>query len=235
MPLAPSYQQWFQTLLSISGAEPRTFQPRTLLLDQGARPDGLLVLQAGVVRVFVQVEGGQEISLSLLGPSDIVGEVAVLDGHPRTTSVQALTEVRALYLDREQVLAEIDRQPDLRLLLMAVLSERLRQADDLLVETASLPVRVRLARRLLTLAERFAVAQEPGGRVVVHAPLRQYELATMVPGRRETVNREFSALCDDGYIEGAWPHFTILDIERLRQLSRPPRGVLPPASGLTPR
>gem|GEM_PF-630054 len=201
-----------------AGAELRAYPKRALILEQWSPPEGLLLIEAGAVREFVVGPAGDEVTLNLYGPGDIMGEVAALDGLARPSTLLALTEVNVLSLRRDLLLSALHHDMVLRAGLTAILLDRLNQSYGLVAEMAALAVEVRLARRLLLLAEQFGRPAD-GGAVNVECPLREYELASFVPATRAHVSRALSDLRARGYLQGKWPQFTVPDIDRLRQLA----------------
>jgi CRP/FNR family transcriptional regulator, cyclic AMP receptor protein len=151
------------------------------LFRQGDPGDYLLIVLAGELRVSISGADGREQILRRLGPGDIVGEIAVLDGRPRSADVVAVTRARLLVLERRAVLDEAARHPAFALALMRLLCERLRATSAALEAMLFHDSGTRLAAVLLRLS---------GGREGARVDLTQSELGEIVGAARETVNKK---------------------------------------------
>src|SRR5215471_3794882 len=118
----------------------------------GAPGDSMVAVLSGTIRISVPSPDGKEIVLAILGPGEICGEIALLDGKERTADAKAATNCSVVVLERRDVLAFFAQYPDAWSKLIDVLCERLRTADQQMAEFALSPVPVRLARALLRLA-----------------------------------------------------------------------------------
>jgi CRP/FNR family transcriptional regulator, cyclic AMP receptor protein len=157
-----------------------------VLFHKGDLGDGCYWLQAGTVKVTVSSGQGFDRILAILGPGAIIGELSVIDGLPRSATVEALTDCRLLLVSRSLFLECLRREDGIYAKLAAALAGRLRHADD---EAASvLTVKARLARALLQLAEHLG---EVNGSefVTIHHTLRQNDLAAMAGTARESASR----------------------------------------------
>jgi CRP/FNR family transcriptional regulator len=141
----------------------------------------------GRVRVYVTDEEGRELSVRILGVGESVGEMALLEGLPRSASVEALEATVTLELHRDVLISCLQRSPELALSMLRDLSARLRFATAEAKDLASLTVAERLMRRLGQMAEWCGVPVEGGTRITL--PLTQQELANLVGTSRESVNR----------------------------------------------
>lgn len=135
--------------------EPRSVPGGTLLYQVGDAADSLFIIQSGRVRCYVQNTLGETIELGELGPGEILGEISLLDAGPRTSAAQTLQEARLLEMDREALLAFIERHPHAALDLMTVMGRRLRNVSDLLRHQVTRNLNVEEQTRL-TLGERVS-------------------------------------------------------------------------------
>lgn len=186
-------------------AHNRIFQEGELVFFQGDPGRTCHIITKGRVRVFVQGEDGRELAISILGPGEIVGEMALFEDLPRSASIEAVEETHTLELYQETVLRGVQRSPQLALSLLRALSSRLRSTTEDAEGLASLPVSERLIRRLHRLAQ-WAGRPEPDG-IRIALPMTQQELAALVGTSRESVNRALVRLrqqgrvrLDDGWI-----------------------------------
>lgn len=185
-------------------ARHRVFQSEQLLFAQGEPGNTCHIILRGRVRVFVSGEDGRELSVRILGPGEIVGEMALFENLPRSANVVSLDETHTLELDQEGLLRCLRRCPALALGLLQALSARLRLTTEEAEGLASLPVAERLLRRLQQLAEGSGVRVSDGVRITL--PMTQQELATLVGTSRESVNRALVKLRQQGLIrlDGGW-------------------------------
>jgi CRP-like cAMP-binding protein len=175
--------------------------PGALVLDFGDTTDDVFFVAEGAVRVVVRTPAGQEVILGDLGPGDVFGEMAAIDGAPRSANVTALHAARLCRLPAAAFLEVALRSPAVGLRVMRVLTARLRLQDQRLFEHTVLPVRHRLASELLRLSrlreDRGAAA---AGRVVSPPP-PQHVLAARIGARRETVSTVLAEMAREGLVE----------------------------------
>lgn len=120
----------------------RLFLAQAVVMRQGEESDSLHVIVRGTVRVERHLPGGQTILLAELQPGDIVGEMGVLNGDPRTATVTAETDLETLEVSAVELKLVFQEDPEVLLAVMKVINERLKTTEDL-VETS---IRVALAQ-----------------------------------------------------------------------------------------
>lgn len=186
----------------------------TRIFAEGDPGDALLGLISGQVRISASTPGGQQVFLNILESGDSFGEIAALDGHPRTASADALTNTELFLIRRADFLALIAKEPQLALQLLELLCKRLRWTSDLIEEAAFLSVPARLARRLMRLAE------EHGNTVdgVITLYLSQADLASFMNVSRQIVNQHLQQWRKRGWIDLARGRVVILDADALRSV-----------------
>jgi len=164
----------------------------------GSPGDSMLAVLTGTIRISVPSPDGKEVVLAILGPGEICGEIALLDGKERTADARAATDCSVVVLERRDVLAFFGQHPDAWAKLVEVLCERLRVADQQMAEFALSPVPVRLARALLRLAN--ADERAVNGVTVARVHLTQRELGNIIGATRESVNKYLRAWQRKGYV-----------------------------------
>ena len=172
------------------------------LLQQGEAGDKVLVIESGRAKVTYVTSGGRELVLRFCGPGELVGELAVLDGRPRLSSIVAREEVEAL------------SHPGIAWLLLVMLSKRFRDADLKRVEFGASDTVGRIAARLVELGERYGEQREGG--VHIELPLSQDELGAWTGASRAGVAAALRTLRDLGWIETGRRRMVLLDSEALR-------------------
>jgi CRP/FNR family transcriptional regulator, cyclic AMP receptor protein len=178
----------------------------------------MYIISSGKVKLSRQTSDGRENLLAVLGPSDIFGELALLDPGPRTSNATAITEVRAEALHRDALRMWLAGPPEIAKHLLRVVSERLRRSNDTLSELTHIDVPGRVAKALLRLARRFG-STEPLGLRLNH-DLTQEEIAQLVGASREAVNRALADFTHRGWIFVEGKSILIRNPRRLAQRTR---------------
>ena len=195
----------------------RQYRKESVIMVEGENSDRVAALMSGRVKVAVNTEDGREVVLSLRGPGDLLGDLSFLDGEPRSATAMAVEDVRAVVLSSAEFRSFLEAWPHAALLLLQMLSRRLRESDAKLLEFTAYDSVGRVARRLVELAERYGA--EADGSIVIDLPLSQEELAGWTGSSREAVSKALGALRSLGWIQTRRRGFSILDINALRRRS----------------
>jgi len=198
-----------------AAAKRRRFKRDEVVFDKDDPGESLFMIDEGSVRIYLPSLQGADLTLAMLGPGDFFGDMALLDGRPRSASAAALQETEAVALDRADFIAVIRSRPEAAMAVLAAVARRLRETNEMAGDLAFLDVGGRLAKKLLELAAAHGV-QRPEG-IVLHLRLTQEELANMVGVTRESVNRNLALLRREGVISGQGRRFVIRDAEALRR------------------
>lgn len=169
-----------------------------MIFHQGTPGTTLYIIVRGQVRIFTINEQGRELSVSIFREGNFFGELALLDGLPRSASARAIRSTTLLTLDREAFRRTIEANPQIAVTLLEELAARLRLATIAVEQLAGVPATQRVLRRLSELADQYGVAD--GDEIRIDLPLTQDDLASLAGATRETVNRVLSSLRDDGLI-----------------------------------
>lgn len=172
----------------------RSVAKNSFLVRQGETGETLYVIERGKAKVVRSGADGKEVILSLLGPGDVIGEMALIDDEPRSAGVVTMEDSDVHVISRQEFAACLSRHPEIALALLAGMSRRLRAADRKISDLATLDVYGRVARTLLELACPL------NGRKVVVGRITQKDIAGMVGASREMVSRIFRDLEESGYI-----------------------------------
>src|SRR4051794_4103431 len=179
--------------------------------------DSVVVVLAGRVKVSTVTDDGREVVLAFRGPGDLVGELSAIDRRPRSATVAAVEPVEALTLAASQFRAFLHAHPRVALLLLEMLSRRLRDADRKRVEFAAHDTVGRVSARLVELAE--AHGRPVGAGVEITLPLSQEELAGWTGASREAVGKALQLMRGLGWVATQRRRITVLDLEALRARS----------------
>jgi CRP/FNR family transcriptional regulator, cyclic AMP receptor protein len=109
--------------------EPGSYPPGSLIFEQGDTADRVLLVRAGHVRVAARGADGSEVLLAERGPGELLGDLAAIDGRPRSASVTAVDEVHALVVPLRAFRGFLMDHPRAALALLELLSRRLREAE----------------------------------------------------------------------------------------------------------
>lgn len=184
-----------------------------VLFLKGDEPDGLYGVLGGRVKICVDSGGGKEIILNILEAGEIFGEIALLDGEPRTADARAMGPASLLLLRRRDFLPYLERDPQLCLHLMTLLCRRLRWTSGLIEDAAFLGLPGRLAKRLLGLAQASGETTADG--VAIGLRLSQHELGHMLGVTREAVNKVLQRWRRRGLVDMDQGHIVLRDTAAL--------------------
>jgi CRP/FNR family transcriptional regulator, cyclic AMP receptor protein len=197
----------------------RRYPAGAVLFGEGDRSDRCFVVDEGTVKIARLTEDGREVVFAVRRPGELIGELAVLDGGPRSASATALEAVTTVQLESAEFLGFLADNPAAMLSLVRMIAARLRDADIKLAEFAAADAAGRLARRLVQLAEEHG-ADEGEARVIT-LPLSQDELAGWTGASREAVAKALAQFRQRGWVATARRRITVHDVEALRRRGTP--------------
>jgi CRP-like cAMP-binding protein len=196
-------------------ANRRTCPAGTVIFSQGDEGDALFGLVSGEVRISSSTPDGQEAFFNVMKAGDSFGEIALIDGKPRTASAIAVAESDLMVIRRAHFLELMAREPQLPIHLLTLFCERLRWTSRMVEEAAFLHVPARLARRLLHLANPHGTAATAGTTI----RLSQQDLAHFLSVSRQFVNQHLQRWRKRGWISLARGSVTIRDPEALARVA----------------
>ena len=182
------------------------------VFNQDEPGDRMYVLADGAVKLFVASRDGGIVELVRHRPPATFGEVALLDGGPRSASAEAVERSTLLVVTRAELLHLLRAEDQVAEALLSTLGAMVRRTTRQVSDLVFLDLQGRIARRLLALATE-------GDRLPRTRRVTQAELASMVSGARQTVNQALRSLESRGYIRADGGGFEILDRERLELLA----------------
>jgi CRP-like cAMP-binding protein len=174
-----------------SDARPVRLAADQMLFLAGDPGDGCYLVDRGILKVTMLSPAGGERILAILGPGALVGELSMIDGAPRSTSVGAVRDSELRFLSRDRFHAIADRNPDTYRHILAMLARRLRDTNTVVAAASFLSLKGRVARALLDLTEAFG-HDVGGGRIVIRQKVGQSDLAAMAGIARENVSRSLN-------------------------------------------
>ncbi|MGH3563800.1 MAG: Crp/Fnr family transcriptional regulator, partial [Mycobacterium sp.] len=181
--------------------------------------DTVYIVHTGVVKIVVEQADGTELTLSILGPGDVIGALTIGESPDNAHSILSLGESKLFWIDRKTFERCLRTMPALSANLATVLAQRVRQANDRIEALAGIGVRSRIVRHLLLLARQYGEPGEEGNESSVRIPLRltQGDLAHLVGASRARVNQALSELRRHGVGENN-RHLVIQDVAKLERL-----------------
>jgi CRP/FNR family transcriptional regulator, cyclic AMP receptor protein len=196
----------------------KTFSAGEIVFAIGSPGDQMMALLSGTIRISVPSSGGKELLLAMIKPGEVFGELAVLDGKERSADAVAETACTVAILDRRDILSFFERNPSAWPGLVRLLCQRLRHTDQVFAEVAMLELPVRLAKTMLRVLSWAAdsAAAEPAK---IH--FSQRELANMVGGSRESVNKCLSNWQRTGVVRISGGSIIISDRRALENIAGP--------------
>jgi len=192
----------------------RTYRRGQYLWYQDDVGDRLIVICEGLVKVMLASERGDEIVLVTAGVSEVLGELAVLDGSTRSASVVALEDTTVLSLDRAIALQLMATEPAVLDAVLRSLAGLIRRLTEQTADLVFLDLGGRLAKLLLNLVNDTRRTADPA---VLDTGLSQSDLAAMVGATRPAVNRALQLLASRGLISIDGRVITVRDLPGLRR------------------
>jgi CRP/FNR family transcriptional regulator, cyclic AMP receptor protein len=178
-----------------SYAQTRRVSRGTTIFKKGDPGNSLFAIAAGTVKIDVPSAGGRDAVFNLVQEGEILGEIALLDGQPRTADATAMTDCMLIVIDRRDFVPFVTARPEIAMKLIEVLCARLRHASQQIEDVMFLDFPARLAKTLLRLSQR--TNPSPGGRKVA---ITQSEIGGIVGLSRESTNRLLRAWAEHGWV-----------------------------------
>jgi CRP-like cAMP-binding protein len=191
----------------------RKFRRNEVIFHQGDPGDSLHIVASGAVKILLPSAEGEEAIIATLRPGDFFGELALLDGATRSATAAALEASETLTLPRPVLMELTGTVPGLGDALLVGLAKELRRLTSQVEELHFLDLAGRLAMRLTRLAQE--AQPDASGKISLAWPYTQSDLAAMIGGTRQSVNRLLAQLVDEGLIEIQPDALVITDLEEL--------------------
>ena len=195
----------------------RRYNRGDFLFREGEPPGSVILVREGVIKIQRQLADGRELLLGVRGPGAVLGELAALDGSPRSASAIAMATTVVDVLPPAAFRRLVTDGGDGAVAVVKLLVARLREADQRRVERNELDIAGRVVRRLLDLADgQPGRAEARAGAITVR--VTQDELAALAGASREGVSRVLGELRDAGLVGTGRGSLTIPERGRLAEL-----------------
>ena len=177
----------------VAASRLRAFRRGQVVFTRGDPGDALIVVISGRVKVVMRSADGAELTLTIIQPGAVLGEISVADGGPRSADAEALEDCRLLLVPRDTVLSLCARVPAAAQALLVLITANLRRLTEEASDLVFLDLPRRVAKVLLNQAR-----SDDGA---IRLNLRQEELARQVGGTRQSVNTALRGFQRRGWIE----------------------------------
>jgi CRP-like cAMP-binding protein len=193
----------------------RAYAEGAIIFMRGDPGDSLCGVVRGRVRISVSRPGGKEVFLNIMTPGETFGEIALLDGEPRTATATAMVRTELFIIPREQFLHLLGSEPQLAAHLIQLLCRRVRWTAQLMEDSALLTVPARVAKRLLSLARLHGRQTASGTKLNIS----QDELAQFLGLSRQIVNQHLQGWKAKGWILAGRGNVTIANVLALERFA----------------
>ncbi len=182
---------------------------KSSVFAKGDPGDRLFVVVSGKVRISTTGPDMQQLTLNILGPGTLFGEVALLDHGARTADADTIGASELLSLRRADIEQVLLRHPDVSMRMLATLCDRVRWISARYEDSVFLELPARLAKRLLILDDMFGTERD--GKRVINLKMSQRDLSNAMHVTRESINRTLRRWQDDGLLTFEDGVITVLD------------------------
>jgi len=189
-----------------------------VIFRKGDEGTALYILRSGTIKIVLPSRLGAEIIVSIFSDGDFFGEMALLDGEPRSADAVAIKPSELLVLSRNDFLSFLQSDVNAVNSILSVLTKRLRKTHDLLEDVCFLTISQRLSKLILELGKIYGRSE--GDSVIIDISLTQKELGDMIGATRESINKELKMLRERGLIEMKGNQIQICDLSRLKRKAR---------------
>ena len=192
-----------------------------ILFSKGDSGDALYGVMSGRIRISAGAPSGKEVVLNTIEAGQVFGEIALLDGQPRTADAVAAVNSELMRIRRRDFIHYMESEPRLATHLLEMLCQRVRATSELVEDSAFLALPARLAKRLLGMSGYLG---DPDGDMEeidfdnVELKISQQELGQLMDSSREAVNKHLQNWRRRGWVELSRNRVTIVDAEALSDL-----------------
>src|SRR5882757_11210492 len=167
-----------------------------VIFSKGDPGTGLMGVLTGSVKVSVASAEGKDIVLNIFREGEIFGEIALLDGRPRTADATAMSDCELIVIERRDFIPFLSSQPDVTIKFIEILCARLRRTSEQVQDVTFLNLPTRLAKTLLQLTE-----DQEGSGPKRKVTITQREISQIIGRSRESTNKQLRAWAKRGWIK----------------------------------
>jgi CRP-like cAMP-binding protein len=195
----------------------RKLGPRSAVIDRDDSDSDVYVVLSGKVRVILYAPSGRVVLLRDLGAGECLGELAAIDGQPRSASVETLTASVVAQIPGNQFRAVAEADPKLAMALLRQSMALIRELTERVYAFSALAVANRIHAELLRLVREASGDEEPASAYIDPAP-KHADIADRISTHREAVSREMSRLAKQGLLERQGRRLLVKDVPALARL-----------------
>jgi CRP/FNR family cyclic AMP-dependent transcriptional regulator len=195
-------------------AKSATLKRGATIYSKGDPGNSLYVVISGTAKMSISSPDGRSAILNLIGPGEIFGEIALLDGGERTADATANTNCEVFIIDRREFIPFVRSQPALAMKFIELLCARLRWTSDQVEQIILQDLPGRLASAVIRLTERHKATQ--GGRAIA---ITQQEISEMVGMSRESINKQLRAWASRNWVRLEHGAIVVLDVAPLQEIA----------------
>ena len=197
----------------------RHFAAGSLLWREGETSGLLVALETGRVKIYRLLPTGRAVTVFIFGPGDVFGFLPFLDGEPYPAYAQALEDVQAQVMSRDELLSAVREDPHVAVALIGLVGRRLREAMRHIESLSSPGVLPRVASALVALLPH--AGDHGGAAPIIRLPVSGGEFAAALGVTPETLSRSLTRLVSARVLHRLGPgRFQVLDPEALRQAAQ---------------
>lgn len=195
----------------------RNFANGETIFQRDDPGESMMIVLSGRVKISNFTADGKEAVLNFIEPGQVFGEIAVLDGKPRTADATAIEATELFELQRRELIPFLESHPACAIRLIEAVCGKLRHTTRMVEDIMFLNMAPRIARGLLRLAEEYG--RKRGSAIRLDFKLSQRDLGGYVGLARENINRQLRLWREDGLVTVQDGYITILDEEGLRAVA----------------
>ena len=190
------------------------------LFFQGDPPEALYIIWSGQVKLVRHTDQGRDVVVTVLGPGQLIGEMAIFDGRPYSMTAVTLEDTAVATITRNELMEIIHRYPAVSFEVILELNRRLRLCHDLVRSLAVDRVEQRIARALLRLKDLGGTPAPEGEGVMIDIHLTRQDIAEMTGTTVETAIRVMSRFRKGGLTQNYKGRTILLDEAGLEKIAR---------------
>ncbi len=192
----------------------RSYDPGELVFRRGDEGNSMMVVVSGQVKMTSLSSDGRELIINMMGPGEVFGELALLDGHPRSTDAVTVEKSKILSLERRDFVPYLESNRQFTQSVIQLLCSRVRRTTMMTEGALFEDLAIRLLNQVL--AWTTAYGERQGSKIIVRHGLTQREIGESIGMTRESVNKQLSHWRRLGLLEVRGRSLVILDLEGLR-------------------
>lgn len=185
--------------LLLQATTTRRLKAKEVLFRKGDPGNQLYGILSGSLKVMTTGTDGKDVMFGLMGPGEVLGEIALLDSEERSATIVGVEATELLTLHRRELIPFLEKNPGAAIGLAGVLAARVRRLSERAEDRQTMPLPGRIAKKLISLSEEYGKHPIVGGPVEVRLP--QQDLADLVGTTRESVNKQLRAWEQEGIVE----------------------------------